>query len=139
MWCVNGTGWGWSPETAVCDSDGFLQSNSSWLFAVPWGFRKILNWVKNRYGNIEIMVTENGWSEAADNQAMAYNDTLRTQYFANYTSQMLQAINVDKINITGYFAWSIFDNFEWAQGFSQRFGITYINYNWGYDPNSPTN
>ena len=64
-WAVNGTCGSWCPEDAVLTSTGFLQANSSWLYAVPWGFRKLLNWVRNRYGDTEIIITENGWSEAA--------------------------------------------------------------------------
>lgn len=42
--------------------------------------------MNNRYGHIEIVVTENGWSEAANTEEHAYDDVLRMNYFANYTS-----------------------------------------------------
>lgn len=82
---------------------------------VPWGFRKLLNWIKNTYGNPELLVTENGFS---DNSTVGLNDTMRTEYFRLYINNMLKASQLDGCNVTAYTAWSLMDNFEWMRGYS---------------------
>lgn len=52
-------------------------SASSWLRYTPWGFRKILNWIKNEYGNPRVMITENGYSDTTGQ----LQDCERVQYF----------------------------------------------------------
>jgi len=96
-----------------------------------WGLRKLLNWVHRRYSGPEIIVTEGGWSLAADTAAEAQTDTQRVAYYANYTSEMLKAIHEDGINVSGYFAWSLMDNFEWEKGYSERFGVIFTDF--GFD------
>jgi len=117
--------------------DGFVKGQSAWLYSCPWGFRKILNWVKNRYNNPPTIVTENGWSWPADTPDEGAADSSRLMYYANYTSEMLKAIVEDGVNVTGYFAWSVMDNYEWEQGYKQRFGVVYNDYQLGPDPNGP--
>lgn len=77
------------------------------------------------YPNIkELMITENG---AAFNDKLIdgkVNDDERIAYFEMYLSAMLKAKN-EGINITGYMAWTLMDNFEWAEGYEARFGLVY--------------
>lgn len=54
-------------------------------------------------------------------------DTNRIHYYKGYITQMKKAMN-DGVNVIGYFAWSILDNFEWRSGFTARFGIVYIDW-----------
>jgi len=84
-------------------------------------------------------VTEGGWSIAADSAVDGVQDHDRTMYYANYTSEILQAINVDGVNCRGYFAWSLMDNFEWERGYTERFGVVFNDFGFGHDPNAPTN
>lgn len=56
------------------------------------------------------------------------NDTTRIHYYKAYLKNMKKAIN-NGVNVTGYFAWSLVDNFEWQSGYTSRFGIIYIDYN----------
>ena len=75
-----------------------------------------------------IMITENG---------AAYRDTIasdghvhdqeRIAYFQSYLAAVLKAKN-EGINITGYMAWTLMDNFEWAEGFDKRFGLVYTDF-----------
>lgn len=55
------------------------------------------------------------------------HDTTRINYCRDYISQLKKAID-DGANVTGYFAWSLLDNFEWLLGYTARFGITYVDF-----------
>ncbi|XP_071476158.1 lactase-like protein [Diadema antillarum] len=86
------------------------------IVVVPWGFRGLLNWVKEKYGDVPIYVTENGVSEP--DGPMNLDDELRCKYYRAYLNEALKASKVDGMNLRGYFAWTLMDNFEWASGFS---------------------
>nr|ADB23476.1 beta-glucosidase [Coptotermes formosanus] len=105
------------------------ESASSWLRVVPWGFRKELNWIANEYGNPPIFITENGFSDYG-----GVNDTNRVLYYTEHLKEMLKAIHIDGVNVIGYTAWSLIDNFEWLRGYTERFGIHAVNF---IDPSRP--
>merc|ERR1712130_748036 len=84
-----------------------------------------------------IYVTENGWSLKADTHQVGVVDTDRMYFYANYTSEMLKAIKEDGVDVRGYFAWSLMDNYEWEMGYTERFGLVYNDYNYTTDTNSP--
>ncbi|XP_078407434.1 lactase/phlorizin hydrolase-like [Cetorhinus maximus] len=109
----------------------WLRSGSFWLKVTPWGFRRILNWIKKEFNNPPIYLTENGVSEHGD---QGLNDTWRISYHKSYINEVLKAIKLDGIDIRGYTAWSLMDNFEWAVGYADRFGLFYVNYS---DPSLP--
>jgi len=105
-------------------------ADSSWLYVVPWGFRKMLNWIWQRY-NTPIYVTENGVdvpNESSLPILVALNDTFRVNFYQSYLSNLLAAITEDGVDVRGYMAWSLLDNFEWADGYSKRFGVHYVDY-----------
>lgn len=79
---------------------------------VPFGFRKLLNWIKNTYDNVPVIVTENGYADFNGLQ-----DKTRVSYYSHYLNALLHAIHEDKCNIHGYFAWSLMDNWEWDDGY----------------------
>ena len=106
------------------------QAYSSWLHSVPWGFRKALKWIRLRYGNPFLYITENGCDDPFVPNATfsdMTNDAFRTQYLSGYLTAMDQAIQ-EGSDIRGYFIWTLMDNFEWASGYSARFGLFYVNY-----------
>ncbi|XP_022535908.2 lactase/phlorizin hydrolase [Astyanax mexicanus] len=109
----------------------WLDSGSSWLKVTPPGFRTILNFIKNEYGNPPIYITENGISERGD---MDLNDIHRIHYYENYINQALKAYLLDDVDIRGYTAWTLMDNLEWATGFAEKFGLFYVNRS---DPSLP--
>ncbi|XP_047578460.1 lactase/phlorizin hydrolase [Lutra lutra] len=105
-------------------------SGSFWLKMTPFGFRRILNWLKEEYNNPPIYVTENGVSQRGETDL---NDTLRIYYLRSYINEALKAVQ-DKVDLRGYTVWSVMDNFEWATGFAERFGLHFVNYT---DPSLP--
>ena len=103
------------PEVRTVTLAEWPASASVWLFSVPWGLRKLLNWVDRRYGRPPIYVTENGWSTpGGEDVAAGVADGGRVAFYANYTSELQRAVNEDGVDVRGYFAWSLFDNFEWS-------------------------
>ncbi|XP_049882587.1 myrosinase 1-like [Pectinophora gossypiella] len=99
------------------------KSNSTWLRVVPWGFRKILNWVKKTYDNPLVVITENGISSEPGLQ-----DSKRVNYIDAYLRSLHAAVTQDGCNIIGYTHWSLMDNFEWMRGYSERFGLYEVDY-----------
>jgi len=127
------------------DLDAFVFPNikweragSEWLYIHPEGFRSLLNYVKKNYGNPEIIVTENGCStkHPVSNPGDLCNidDQQRCNYITSYINEALKAYKLDDVNLSGYFLWSLMDNFEWAAGYTERFGIHYVDFS---DPDRP--
>lgn len=77
----------------------WISSGSFWLKITPFGFRKILKFIKDEYGNPPVYVTENGISERG---AVNLNDMHRTHYYKNYINQALKGIvsSKEKKNIS---------------------------------------
>lgn len=89
------------------------RAKSTWLYSVPQGLRDLLRWIRDEYDNVEVIVTENGWSDDGETE-----DTGRIEYLHDHLQQILLAVNVDSCNVRGYTHWSIIDNFEWLQGYT---------------------
>ncbi|KAL5773800.1 hypothetical protein ACOSQ2_013724 [Xanthoceras sorbifolium] len=103
---------------------------SEWLYVVPWGIRKVINYVAQTYNNPPIYITENGMDDEDNDTCPLHemlDDKLRVKYFKEYLAAVSQAIK-DGADVRGYFAWSLLDNFEWAQGYTKRFGLVYVDY-----------
>jgi beta-glucosidase len=58
----------------------------------------------------------------------AVHDSFRLDFYKGYIQNAIEAITIDGVNLKGYFAWSLMDNFEWADGYSTRFGMVYVDY-----------
>ncbi|KAM8933999.1 lactase/phlorizin hydrolase-like [Pelodytes ibericus] len=108
----------------------WLGSGSNWLRVTPFGFRRILKWIKEECNNPPIYVTENGISE----READLNDKWREHYYKHYINEALKAIRYDGVDLRGYTAWCLMDNFEWTAGYVERFGLYYTNFS---DPNLP--
>ncbi|KAJ4446068.1 hypothetical protein ANN_12759 [Periplaneta americana] len=98
-------------------------SASAWLKVVPWGFRKLLVWIAKEFNNIPVFVTENGYSDHGELQ-----DTNRINYLTSYLSELLKALHEDGCNVIGHVTWSIIDNFEWMSGYTEKFGLYFVNF-----------
>ena len=95
----------------------------------PQGLTDTLLWIRERYGDIPLYVTENG--AAFFDPPVAENDRIRDPLRIDYLHKHLRAIH-DAISqgcdVRGYMAWSLLDNMEWSLGYSKRFGIVHVNY-----------
>ncbi|GAA3544715.1 beta-glucosidase [Aeromicrobium flavum] len=109
--------------------DGFELNDFGWPI-IPEGFTQMLVGLKETYGDAlpPILITENG---GAFNEAPGPDGRVRDQRRIDYTAAHLAALRgaMDAgVDVRGYFHWSLMDNFEWAEGYSQRFGMTYVDY-----------
>jgi beta-glucosidase len=93
----------------------------------PQAFTELLVSLNQKYKLPPIYITENGAAMADVLIDDKVQDTDRIEYFQGHLSAVNDAIN-QGVNICGYFAWSLMDNFEWAEGYLKRFGIVYVDY-----------
>ncbi|PNI75970.1 GBA3 isoform 5 [Pan troglodytes] len=105
--------------------------NVDWIYVVPWGVRKLLKYIKDTYNNPVIYITENGFPQS---DPAPLDDTQRWEYFRQTFQELFKAIQLDKVNLQVYCAWSLLDNFEWNQGYSSRFGLFHVDFE---DPARP--
>jgi beta-glucosidase len=94
----------------------------------PSGFTDALYRLRDRYGNPEIYITENG---ACYDDPLAADGTVHDEDRIAYLRGHLAAARTalaGGVKLRGYFVWSLIDNFEWAEGFSRRFGVVYVDF-----------
>jgi beta-glucosidase len=95
----------------------------------PRALTDVLVWVKDRYGNPPIYVTENG--AAFYDPPVVHGDRLADPLRVDYLREHLRALHAALaagVDLRGYFVWSLLDNFEWAHGYSKRFGIVHVDF-----------
>lgn len=94
----------------------------------PEGLRTLLGRLQRDYAPPELLITENGAAFADvrrhDGQIC---DLERVSYLARHIDAVERSV-ADGVPVKGYFAWSLLDNFEWAFGYSKRFGLIYVDY-----------
>jgi beta-glucosidase len=94
----------------------------------PTGLYDALTRVTREYGPVPLYVTENG---AAFDDRVAPDGSVpdpdRVAYLDGHFREALRAVR-DGVDLRGYFVWSLLDNFEWAYGYSKRFGIVHVDY-----------
>jgi len=94
----------------------------------PEGLTRCLLWVKERYGEIPLYITENGAAfDDGPNAEGRITDQRRTHYFRDHLLAAHAAIAAGA-PLKGYFAWSLLDNFEWAFGYAKRFGLIHVDF-----------
>merc|ERR1711920_348733 len=114
------------PLSYAFQKKGIPTSESGWLNMAPWGLRKLLNWVSSTYKpGLPIYVTENGCSDAANRGTQGHYDPMRVMFYHGYLSEEIKAIKEDKVDVRGYYAWSLYDNYEWEMGYREMFGLIF--------------
>lgn len=93
----------------------------------PDSFYRMLKRFSAYEGLKEIIVTENGAAFKDQILNGEIKDELRVQYFKDYLSALLRA-KKEGVKISGYFAWTLMDNFEWSEGYGARFGLVHVNF-----------
>ena len=93
----------------------------------PRGFHDVVAWAWNEY-KLPIEITENGcaYSDGPDATGKV-NDVRRVEFYRGYLTELARAIG-EGADVRGYHAWSLMDNFEWAEGYTKRFGIVHVDY-----------
>jgi beta-glucosidase len=93
---------------------------------VPDGLRELLTGLKARYGAAlpPILITENGCS---NDDTVTVDDQARIAFLEGHIAAMRQAME-EGVDVRGYFVWSLLDNFEWAEGYHQRFGLVHVDF-----------
>jgi beta-glucosidase len=96
--------------------------------AAPFALGDFLRFVSAEYGKPKIYVTENGVCDNTEPVGGRIDDVQRTELLRGFIAGMHAAIADGSADVRAYYVWSLFDNFEWAFGYSKRFGIVHTDY-----------
>ena len=94
----------------------------------PQGLSRLLSDLHREYPLPPVMITENGaaFPDAVDEDGHIH-DARRVNYLGEHLRAVSDAAKAG-VDVRGYFAWSLMDNFEWARGYEKRFGLVYVDY-----------
>uniref|UniRef100_A0AAY4DK00 Lactase n=1 Tax=Denticeps clupeoides TaxID=299321 RepID=A0AAY4DK00_9TELE len=111
---------------------------SSSIYSVPWGLRRLLNYISDEYTSVSgvpIYITGNGVPTGYNTNLL--NDTQRVDFLKKYINEALKAINLDGVSVERFTVQSLMDGFEGPQGYSERFGLHYVNFDDMDRPRTP--
>ncbi|CAM3366343.1 GH1 family beta-glucosidase [Marinicrinis lubricantis] len=107
--------------------EGYEKTDIGWNI-YPEGLYKTLTWLTETYGPVPIYITENGACYNDGPVDGRVRDQKRIDYLQKHIIQLNRCIQ-SGVNLKGYITWSFMDNFEWAEGYSKRFGLVHVDYN----------
>jgi len=118
----------WPVRAARVEQPRHAYTETGWEVYAD-GLTDTLKWVTERYGRIPLYLTENGAAFYDPPQAIEgrVDDPLRVAYYRSHLRAAHSAL-CQGVDLRGYFAWSLFDNYEWSLGYSKRFGIVHVDY-----------
>jgi len=102
--------------------EGSLEKTEMGWEIYPKGLTDLLVRVANDYTKLPIYVTENGMAEVEGE-----DDPRRVTYYEDHLKAVRHARG-QGADVRGYFAWSLLDNYEWAEGYNKRFGLVHVDY-----------
>jgi beta-glucosidase len=111
----------------VVEPENVERTGFNWQVS-PEGLVRLLSRVVHDYHPAHIFITENG--STYEDMVLpdgSVNDVQRKSYLQRHLTAVLEAIKLG-LPVEGYFAWSLLDNFEWAEGYTKRFGLTYVDF-----------
>jgi beta-glucosidase len=105
-----------------------IETATNWE-VFPEALTRVLLWVTERYGKLPIYITENGaaFYDSPHTIDGRIEDPLRVEYYRQHLRAAHEAMKKG-VNLRGYYAWSLLDNYEWSHGYSKRFGIVHVDY-----------
>jgi len=122
-------------ESGLPDRAGRVRQSHSRYTELGWevhpeSLTRVLLWVRQRYGDVPLYITENGAAFADPPAPVSgvVEDPLRVEYLRQHLQAAHAALR-GGVDLRGYFAWSLLDNFEWCHGYSKRFGLIHVDYN----------
>jgi beta-glucosidase/6-phospho-beta-glucosidase/beta-galactosidase len=103
-----------------------IPSASSWLRSYPSGMYGMIRWIHDRYNlsSLPLVISESGVSTYPGELA----DASRIDYLGGYTMEAARARDELGIDLLAYCVWSVLDNFEWAAGYSERYGLIDVDF-----------
>lgn len=115
------------PEAVSVKPDQYPRTSLGWIID-PRSFYELLMAVSRRAPGLPLYVTENGCAfHDYAGPSGDVRDPERVEYLAQHLAAVKRAIDAGA-DVRGYFVWSLLDNFEWTDGYSQRFGLVYVDY-----------
>jgi beta-glucosidase len=105
---------------------GSRYTNMGWE-VFPEGLFALLTGIRRDYGDVPIYITENGAAFSDEVRDGRVHDEQRQRYLHDHLAQLSRAIDAG-VDVRGYFAWSLLDNFEWSYGYHKRFGLVHVDY-----------
>jgi beta-glucosidase len=120
-----------APLPVQADDPGEDGTTMGWA-VTPQGLRDHLVRLRDSYPGLPpILITENGSAYVDDPDDVGpdgfIEDPMRVAYLRSHLSALARAVR-DGVDVRGYFVWSLLDNFEWAWGYTQRFGLVRVDY-----------
>jgi len=107
--------------------DGGVDTTDMGWVVVPEALHESLSRAAAALPGVPLYVTENGAAYPEPDDAAPIPDEQRIDYLARYLAQVARA-REDGIDVRGYFVWTLLDNFEWAEGFTKRFGLVHVDF-----------
>jgi beta-glucosidase len=117
-----------SPGNVGFDHSYQEKTDMDWPI-VPQGLYRMMDYLRTNYNNPDIYITENGcaYRDEPNSDMTRCHDPKRIEYLKQHFAVIKKAIE-NGIRVKGYYLWSFIDNFEWAYGYTKRFGIVYCDY-----------
>ena len=118
----------WPVKAVAVRQPGAIYTETGWELH-PQSLTEALLWIHRRYAGLALYVTENGaaFYDPPSPINGRIDDPLRVHYLRTHLLAVRDAID-QGANVRGYCAWSLFDNLEWAHGFSKRFGLVHVDF-----------
>jgi beta-glucosidase len=115
------------PDEVLVQPEGMPVTAMNWLVDSS-AIYELMTRVRDETNGLPLYITENGsaWYDYVTPDGTV-EDYERLQYLRDHLIALHAAI-ADGVNLRGYFAWSLLDNFEWAEGYAKRFGLVYVDF-----------